>query len=226
MRREKNNAGKIGLLVALIVAVIGGISFGYAKLSETLTITGTAKIKKVQWNVNLQNIVLDETSVINPANTVSIKTGNITKEQIVYDTTANPVTATVEKTDESGGILLTFDVTLRQPGEKFKFTFDVANDGTLDAVLKSIEEDGTLKDSVETTHSEYVTKTGGEQASEPFFKYTISGLPTKNSELNAGQKKTVEVTLEYPDLTDAESLYNGDEDFTFRKTIKLNYEQK
>ena len=232
MRREKTNAGKIGLLVALIVAVIGGISFGYAKLSETLTITGTAKIKKVQWNVNLQNLVLDESNTVMESldTKVEIKdsaTDTNPKETITFakDNDDN-VVGTVTKRVTTGGIFLQFDVTLSQPGQKLKYSFDVANDGTLDAVLKSIEEDGTLKDSVETSHEEYVTKTGGQQASEPYFRYTITGMPTKGSALNSGDKKTVTVTLEYPDLTDAESLYNGDSDFTFSKTIKLNYEQK
>lgn len=218
MRRKNSSMGKRVLLVALFVAVLGGISFGYAQLKETLTINGNAKIKSVQWNVNLQNLNLVSNSVVDSDNTVQIKTGNVVKEEVVYSTSNSNLIANVEKHVTTGGIELDFDVTLKEPGKQFSFTFDVANDGTLDAKLKSIEEDGEQVDNVSASYTKTV-----ENGTEPYFRYTITGAPAKNSILAKNTKKTVTVLVEYPELNDAQNLPTAD--YEFHKTIKFNYEQ-
>ena len=229
MRRKNSSMGKRVLLVALFVAILGGISFGYAQLKETLTINGNAKIKSVSWNVNLQNLQLGTASnqVVDSNNLVRIHTSNTTKEEVTYTTSNSNLIATVTKTGTTGGLELTFDVTLTEPGQQFAFSFDVENDGTLGAKLKSIDETingvDTHKDTENATVETVVTKTV-EDGTEPYFRYTVTGAPAVGSELAAnGGKKNVVVTIEYPELNDAQNLPTSN--YTFTKTIKFNYEQ-
>ena len=228
MRRKNSSMGKRILLVALFVAVLGGISFGYAQLKETLTINGNAKIKSVSWNVNLQNLQLSSNSnqVVDSSNLVRIHTSNTTKEEVTYTTSNDNLIASVTKTGTPGGLELTFDVTLTEPGQQFGFSFDIENDGTLDAILKSIKEDDTTITTGSVTNSivHYVNEGTAEQGTEPYFRYTVTGAPAVNSELAAnGGKKTVNILIEYPELNDAQNLPTSN--YTFSKTIKFNYEQ-
>lgn len=232
MRRKNSSIGKRVLLVALFVAILGGISFGYAQLKETLTINGNAKIKSVKWNVNLKNLELGSNSnqVVDSNNTVKIHTGSNIAEQVVYTTSNSNAIATVTQTPNvSGGLELTFNVTLKEPGQEFKFAFDIVNDGTLDAVLKSIDEDSThiTTGSVTNSITRYVNDDDNDDTNdgtEPYFRYTISGAPAIDSTLLKDATKHVIVTIEYPELNDAQNLPT--EDYTFTKTIKFNYEQK
>ena len=234
MRREKSSTSRRVLITALFIAIIGGISFGYAQLRETLTINGSATIKSVKWNVNLRNLALNDADpdnnlprfLVDPANVVEITKGNDVVEELVYDTTTDPSnpTVTVRKNAETGGLVLHFQVGLKEPNQRFSFTFDISNDGTLDAELTGIKEDGVSVQHVTNNVVQKVSAT----ATEPYFKYTVSGMPaldaTNTISLNKGTKRTVTVTFEYPDLTDAANLSTTD--FVFEKTIELVYSQK
>lgn len=183
MRGKVSNFKKEYIIVGLFILVVFGISLGYSRLQTLLTINGNANIPKVSWKVHFKNLKLSEDSFTNAgANTVSIDDAETT---------------------------LTYTVTLTKPGDKFSFDVDIANDGSLDAILTSIEETGTAE-------SDYINK--------PYFNYTVTGLPSDGEELNSGNTKKVTITVEFPDVDDAADLPT--EDFTFTKTIKLNYAQK
>lgn len=230
MRRRSSKMGKTGLFVMLFVALIAGVSFGYAQLKETLTINGNATIKSVQWNVNMKNLELGQNSVINDTdNTLMISTdGTDTtkKEKLVYtEDSEHPgnYTGEIVKTVETGGVRLDFNITLKEPGKSFSFTFDVANDGTLDALLKSIEEDGvTISTTGQTVTTSFTQVNEGR--TNPYFRYSVSGMPTVGSILAKNTSVPVTITIEYPELNDAQDLPTVD--YTFQKSIKLNYEQK
>ncbi len=231
MRREKSNLSRRILITALFIAIIGGISFGYAQLKETLTINGSATIKSVKWNVNLRNLAVNNVDddtlprfVIDPENVVEITKGSDVIETFTYGVDANDnPTITATKNADTGGLVLHFQVGLKEPNQRFSFTFDISNNGTLDAVLTDIKEDGTSVQHVRNNVVERVSAT-----SEPYFKYTISGMPALDStntiNLPKGAKRTVTVTFEYPDLTDAADLATSD--YVFEKTIELIYSQK
>ncbi len=230
MRKRGVNTGKTGLFIMLFALIIAGVSFGYAQLRETLTINGTAKIKSVSWNVNMKNLTMGADSVLTDReNTVMISTDgteNTKKEMLVYtEDSENPgnYTGSIVKTETTGGVRLDFNVTLKEPGKSFSFTFDVANDGTLDAVLKSIKEDGNDITTVGQTVTTLVEQKNTE-SSTPYFRYTVGGMPLVGSTLVQGAHQTVTITIDYPDLSNAADLPTSD--YTFNKTILLNYEQK
>ena len=233
MRRE-NNSGRKFLIIAIFVAIIGGITFGYAQLRETLTINGNAKIKSVKWNVNIRNLQLNDTStgaegeptfVIDSDNTVEITKDTSVIEKLTYGTdNEGKPTVTVTKNDTNGGLVLHFAVTLKEPNQKFSFKFDISNNGTLDAKLTGIKEDNVSVQHVTSSVVQKVSST----STEPYFRYTISGMPALDDastiDLPVNATKTVTVTFEYPDLTDAANLASSD--YVFEKTIELVYSQK
>ena len=231
---RSNNRSKNIIIIALFIAIIGGISFGYAQLKETLTINGNATIKSAKWNVNLRNLQLNDTStgtsgeptfVIDSNNTVEITKDSTTIERLKYgtDSESNP-TVTVEKLDNNGGLILHFAVTFKEPNQVFSFKFDISNNGTLDAKLTGIKEDNVSVQHVQTP----IVKKEETTSTEPYFRYTISGMPALDNastiDLPKGTSKTVTVLLEAPDLSDAANLPSTD--YTFEKTIELQYSQK
>lgn len=109
--RTKENT-RISILVALFVSCIG-LSVGYAALSQTLKIEGTASVAKASWKIVFQNLSSasltgDATEVVSP------------------------------KISDDGTTLGTYNVEFKTPGDSVTYTFDVANLGTFDATLSEI----------------------------------------------------------------------------------------
>lgn len=117
MKRENVMFKKRYLLVLLFVALIGGISFGYANLRTTLSINGTTTISKVTWSVVFDNLV--------------VTTGS---HQAV-DSNDQPINSVVLSDNDT---TLTYNITLDQPGDFYEFKIDVHNTGTLKAKLDAI----------------------------------------------------------------------------------------
>lgn len=230
---KKSSTGRLIIIITIFAVIIGGISFGYAQLRETLSINGKAKLSGVRWDVNLRNLTLNDDSagidgeptfVIDPVNIVEILKNTTKMEELAYatDNEGNPI-VTVLKNDTTGGTKIHFSVTLKEPNQKFSFKFDISNNGTLDAKLKEIREDGEVVTRVTTSYQHKVS----EEATEAHFKYLVTGMPSKDApntqKLASGGHKTVTMTFEYPELTDPANAPT--EDFTFEKTIELFYEQ-
>ncbi len=109
MRKIKNHTKQ--KFIALAVLLILAISIGYAALSTTLTINGTANIAANSWLIYFTN--------------VQIKTGSVTATQV--PTTSGTSTTT-----------LTWVVNLQTPGDFYEYNVDVKNDGTIDAMIGSL----------------------------------------------------------------------------------------
>lgn len=184
MKRESVLIKKRFVLVALFLLLVAGITFGYAKLETTLTITGDTKISKVSWLVHFKNVQVTEGSFTNSgANTVTIDANDDTK--------------------------ITYTITLKEPGDFYEFTADIVNDGTIDAKLDSIVGEASDADI----------------NSKPFITYQEYNFPSKDSILKPGDanKKTVKIRVEFPFNISPVDLPT--EDYTFTKTITMNYVQ-
>ena len=120
MNRESVLAKKRVLLIGFIALIIAGITFGYAQLQTTLTITGETKISKVNWLVHFKNTTITDGSFLNKA------------------TEDGPARNTVVLSNND--TTLTYNVTLNQPGDFFEFKTYIANDGTIDAKLESLTQ--------------------------------------------------------------------------------------
>ena len=123
--RKSNFKKKRSLMIALFLMIIAGVSVGYAALRTTLTINGKAKIKKAVWDIHFVNeqplrISKDANDNDLESTVSAIKTGD---KGIVIDNAA--------KTHAS------WELSLQTPGEKYVFSVDVINDGTIDGKLTS-----------------------------------------------------------------------------------------
>jgi len=108
MRKRKNN--KYLLLLILLL----GITLGYALISTTLKINGTANVLKQTWNVYWDTPVVTEGSV---STTVPTRTND----------EGDPVNTK-----------LVWTVDLALPGDFYEFTVDAVNEGTIDAMITGI----------------------------------------------------------------------------------------
>jgi hypothetical protein len=96
--------------VLLLILLLLGISIGFALLSTTLKINGTAGIKKNTWSVywdNVGDILKTETTTVNQAAVI----------------------------DPNDNTLVNFNVLLTVPGDYYEFQVDAVNAGTLNAML-------------------------------------------------------------------------------------------
>lgn len=123
MRNKKRN--RVFLLLILLLA----ISIGFAILSTTLKINGTAGIGKNIWKIYWDNV----NDVVKSEGAVLAQNGG----------------AAVDPTDNT---LVSFNVTLNQPGDFYEFQVDAVNAGTLDAMVEVVPtatisgDDTTLPD--------------------------------------------------------------------------------
>lgn len=104
----KKNKSK--LIIALVLLLMVFTSIGYAALSTTLNISGTANVAKAGWSLYFTNIAVTSGSVA--------------------ATTAPAVSGTTTTS-------LTYAVSLTKPGDFYEFKVDVKNAGTLAAKLSA-----------------------------------------------------------------------------------------
>ena len=110
MKGNKKGNSKKNLVIVAVLLIVLFMTIGYAALSTTLNITGTANISTVGWDVHFANIKV----------------------------TSGSVTATTAASINSATTAVNYAVTLNKPGDFYEFTVDVVNGGTLDAKLSTI----------------------------------------------------------------------------------------
>ena len=101
--------------IMLFIALFG-MSFGYATLNTTLIINGTSAIQKNTWDIHFENLKINKGSV----------------------------TATTEPTITESNKISNFTFVLDKRGDFYEFTIDIINNGTLDAMIDSIEKTPAL----------------------------------------------------------------------------------
>ena len=111
--------------IYLYLLIILGITIGFALLSTTLFINGTANIKSNTWNIHWDSDSIEET------------TGSVTA------TTPASVTDAEEKN-------ISFAVEFELPGDFYEFSADAVNEGSIDGKIETIsikfyEADGTTE---------------------------------------------------------------------------------
>ncbi len=109
MRKLRKNINRKLIFISVVLLMF--ISVGYAALSTTLTINGTANITSNSWLVYFTN---------------------------VQETTGSVTATTVPTTSGTSTTSLTWAVNLEKPGDYYEFNVDVKNDGTIDAMIGSL----------------------------------------------------------------------------------------
>ncbi len=184
------------LLLSLLLL---GVTIGYAALSTTLKVTGTTNIGKNTWSIYWDNV----------ANQSGVTT---TTPVISNDATNGPNT------------VVTWTVTLDQPGDFYEFTVDAVNAGTLDAMITNIEHklngvvmsnNNKLPDYVKYNVS-YAN--GDEIALNQLLpKATVSGNTSTPT------RETYKVRIEFDSNIEAEDL--SDENISYEISFGVTYGQ-
>ena len=134
------------LVIGILCALVAIMAVGYAAFSTVLTITGTANIAS-EWKVVFTNI-----TQVSKTSGVSIK--------------STPV---------ASGTTATFNVGLTSPGDKIVYKITLANQGTIDAVIRNIQASAT---------------------DSPAIIFTVEGVNI-GDELKNKTSKDFTVTIEY-----------------------------
>lgn len=214
VRAKKENDNKLPLIAFLIVIVVA-LGIGYSAMSTTLSIKGTAKVEGMSWRIEFQN--LGE----------AVLTGSASK---VSDPVINE-----DKTE-----LTSYNVNFLEPGDSISYTFQIANNGTINAKLSEILKDTITCEgygnSIQATtdadnvcaNLEYTLKY---QEEEPHYddNYTLVNSSTDleiNDILNAGDVKNMVLTLKYKSPTDSSTIEEPEDDVSISGLgIKLIYSQ-
>ena len=147
----KENTKNI-LLGVLIVGLVA-MTVAYAALTTNLSISGTATVAEAKWNVRLEDFAND-TSVTS-AGVTSISTGTSS------DST------NVTKIEN-------FTATLNQPGDKVRFTFNIANRGTINASKSSFSKHITV--SRKTGENTYAAGATNSTNVDDYTAVTVDGV--------------------------------------------------
>ena len=139
MSKKNNKNSK--KTVYLILALILGISVGYAALSAQLKINGTSTIKRAQWSVHFGT----------EANDIQVTSGSVTGDNVTTPARIKSGTSDTE---------IEYSVSLPEPGDYYEFTANVVNDGTLDAIIGG-------EDAVQLTITAHEIENGVEGAEIP-----------------------------------------------------------
>lgn len=176
----KERKKRMSVLVLLLL--VGFITIGYAVLNSDLTITGTSHITNATWDVHFENI--------------SVTTGS--------------VTATTAPTIASGGLSVTYEVTLTKPGDFYEFSVNVKNDGSVTAKLSAAP-----------------TITGPTTAQDVYTNYTFLNSDgtavTAGQTIAAGASKTYKVRVEFDRNISSDQLPTTAQNMTL--TATMNWEQ-
>ncbi len=166
------------LYSVLLVLLIIGISLGYAALSATLNINGFSKVKDNTWDIHFINLQVN-------SNSVELSTGDNA--------------AVINPSDNTE---VTYNVTLKKPGDFYEFTVDAKNFGTIDGMIESVNSklNGVT---IDQDHPLPV-----------YLNYSVTysdDIPIDNNHLlTAGSQVTYKVRLEYKRDIDASDMPSTD----------------
>ena len=180
-----NTKTKNILLIVLGVAVVG-MTVAFAALSSQLKIQGTASVPNVNWNIHFQN--WDD----NTEDTVTYG-GNTHQNTAVF-----PAASTLTKTLSPNITKVDgLNVTLYQPGDYASYTFEIINEGTIDASLDNFTHNLTCASGNDCSHLSYTVECVDSQNNN-----VLTGNPTlaKN-----GGLAYCTLTVTYTDQTNQNS---------------------
>ena len=98
------------ITLSIVMVCVFTLTIVYAALNAVLEITGNAEVVASSWDIRLENI------------------------QLINGSVTNNIPTIIDKTTAS------FYTTLKNPGDYYMFTVDVVNNGSIDAMIDSIEK--------------------------------------------------------------------------------------
>ena len=168
------------ILVALLaVALVGAIGVAVAAFTQDLKIQGTATVKGTSWDIHFENL---KSAQINSSL-------NTAKEN------------TAPTIDPTNTIIKTYDVVLKSDGDAITYTFDVKNDGDIDAKITGVVMNNGASltcNSTGGTASEQTNRNNNTCANLDYtLTYADGSVVALGDKLAAGASKTMKLKLEY-----------------------------
>ena len=164
--KNYNQRSTRGMYVVVLLLLLIGI--GYALISTTVNINGTAKIGASNWKVWFSEAP-------------SVTNGSVTPETAAGDVAVHKVSDT----------LVEWTVTLKQPGDFYEFTVPVTNDGTIDAKLATLTKTPSSLTTDQAKVLEYTFEYGTR------YDGGTDKTIAQNDLLPAGQTSTVKVRVAF-----------------------------
>ena len=137
-----SNKNKNILLGVLIVGIIS-MTVAFAALSTNLRINGTTNVAATRWNIHFQN--WEKVSI--PTVTIGGNTQTNNAQSPAVNQLTMQDNSNVTKVSD-------VNVTLNGPGDTAKYTFEIINEGTIDAKL----DDFTVTDTTNNNLVDYQVK--------------------------------------------------------------------
>ena len=137
--KEKILGNKKNILLGTLIVGVLAMTIAFAALATNLTINGTANVAATKWNIRFE----DWEKVA------------ITEVDGHSNTAVSPAATALTKQDGSNVTKVSgVNVVLNQPGDTAKYTFEIANRGTIDAKLSNF----TVTDTTSNTLVDYEVK--------------------------------------------------------------------
>ena len=208
--RKKSLINNKYFLIAIFVLLIGGVSVGFAALRATLNING-----KVSWDVHFTNVDHATYDSTNAVQTTTNCGGNDQPECDVLPYILDDTTKAA------------WTITLKQPGDEYKFSIDVYNAGSLDAKLTGITADN-LSETTTPKQTQYLTYTitsSDVDNGKALPAWSETAAEGETLVLKAGKKYRLTFEIKFKDASDLEStdLPSGNQNITLG--YQLDFEQ-
>ena len=163
MKRDRKQRRILLLLVLLL-----GVTIGFALLSTTLKINGTAGIKSSTWDIHWENVQPNSQS------TVTAQTPVISEH----------------------ATKVSYEVTLELPGDFYEFTVDAKNDGSVNGEITDVRH--SVKEvTIENNEEVETTATLPSYIHSTVYYNGTTTPPAIGDILAAGEKQTYVVRIEY-----------------------------
>ena len=188
LKKMRYSRRKTSMLSLVLIILVFGLTIGYAYVHTTLEVDGTVNVSSANWNVYWDNIVIGSDNHA--------------------DVTAAPTIST-------GKTEVTFSVTFNDPGDKYEFTVDAVNDGTIDAMISNV--DGGVYE------TDGVTSKPLPDYLEYDFTYSDGEMIEQYHKLETGERETYVISVHYKKGYDISQLPTEDTDYVFK--FGINYVQ-
>ena len=178
-----DNGRKKNILLGVLVVGVISMTVAFAALSTNLRINGTANVAATRWNIHFDNWTMAK-----PNTNVAGVTNTATQTQ------AAALSQSTNTTLING-----LEVNLAQPGDTMSYTFDVVNDGTIDAKLDNF--DAGITSASSTSDLEYTVVCGEQATKGSQVLGNTPSTPEATDELDAGKARACKLTITYKEAT-------------------------
>ncbi|MBP3841657.1 MAG: hypothetical protein IK997_06045 [Bacilli bacterium] len=180
-KRIRKNAIRKRIVFVSILFFAMFMGIGYAYVRRTLNINNNTKISSLSWNLHFEN----------------------------FNVTSGSITPLSETLVSDNNMKITTNLEFKNPGEFYEYTVDVVNDGTIDAMIESV--DGL---EISSEQAQYFNYSVG---------YSDGTAIAQNQKLKGKTRESIKVRISLKESFSIENLPTESVDLKFN--LKFNYIQ-